>query len=162
MRKKKSAKEVFDAPVFTDVAYAQTVYDESMHKLDMWKIGLIVSIASPFIGLGLWMLLNHGLSNDGSVWLMFFMLAIPAFTSYALAGGFRFFFSIFGRVAKFGWFVIPYFPMDVIVELCILVIGFFIMIYLPVIFVLLARWQLVKDRNAAESYLRNVLTSFQE
>ncbi|WP_029231082.1 zinc ribbon domain-containing protein [Butyrivibrio sp. VCB2006] len=63
-------------------------------------------------------------------------------------------FATIANIAHWGWLLVPVFPADVIVGLCILVYGFFAMIALPALYLRLVRNTEKKRLEEAEAFVK--------
>lgn len=146
-KKKKEKAKLFEAVQFEDVARAQRAV--TFAKINQIRILIGLAIALVATGLsayGLW-----GNSENAPLFFCFAcMLAIPA---YLIGGGIGKALKVAWNITKIGWFLIPFFPADLL-----LAIGFFIfslvgLLFVPIIFVGMNFIQHKKTLDAAKSYL---------
>ena len=79
-----------------------------------------------------------------------FILAIPA---YLIGGGIGKALKVAWKITKFGWFMIPVFPADILFSVAFFFISIFFLLFVPVIFVGINYVQHKKTLDAAQSYL---------
>ena len=56
-----------------------------------------------------------------------------ALASYVIGGGLLAAVSFSWSIAKFGWFIIPVFPVDIITGLCGFFLGVYVFLFVPII-----------------------------
>lgn len=78
-----------------------------------------------------------------------FMLAIPA---YLIGGGFGKVLKTAGKLAKFGWLILP-FPFDIFTGLLTFVVSAFALFCLPLFFTFAGFVQCNRDHKAAQKHL---------
>ena len=81
------------------------------------------------------------------------MLILFSILIYHIGGGFGNILSTFKKVAVWGWFIIPIFPIDLVVGLAIVLEGIVLMLYFPRIFMAIHIRSLRKNMAAAEEYI---------
>ena len=57
--------------------------------------------------------------------------------------------------AKFGWFIIPYFPLDLIIGLAAFFIGLYGLFFMPFFTIIHTKKQAIMDLEVADEFLRN-------
>ncbi len=144
MFNKKESRKFFESVQFDTVANAEQVIEKSQKKLEKAKIGLIVSgVATGLSALAFFFPVLNFL-------LIFAFLASVA--AYIIGGGIKIALKTAWKIAKFGWFIIP-FPYDIatgIITLIFAVMGF---MFIPVVFVFVNYLQIKKNLNEAQEFL---------
>lgn len=74
--------------------------------------------------------------------------------AYCKGGGFGKYMKTFGEIAKWGWLLIPIFPVDLCIAFMAVAFGFMLMLYMPIIFISLHVKSIQKNAAAAEDFLR--------
>ena len=145
----KEKKPLFEKMVFDDAQYAQTILSDCETKLERNKIGIIVALLVPIIDIIIAVI--SSLSEVGiDLFSFFFMLAV---VSYIVGGGLKMALKLVWKVTSISWFVIPIFPIDLAIAAVAFFISGAVALFLPVVFVLMTRYQLTQDRDAAKQYL---------
>ena len=128
---------------FNDYAYAMEIKaeaEEQLSKIDkIWLIAIIGSICGVI-----------GLMN-GIVLLVSFIMACVC---YHQVGGFSTAARWSWNFAKFGWFVVPYFPIDLLVGWVCFLWGLFALFFVPFFTVRHLKKQANKNIESADSYIR--------
>ncbi len=137
--------------LFANVIEAQEVIAQGNQKLE--KAGQAKMIA--WIGSGV-SLLTYFLFGASVIlgiisWIIAFGCAV---TAYVLAGGVGKAFKAVWKVAKFGWFVIPYFPMDLFIGALAAGMAAYFFICVPIVIVLISLKQTKRDVMHAYEYLQ--------
>ena len=144
MAKEKEKQGLFKTTQFDDAAYA---------KLKRVNLGLIISaVATVFSIIAFSTINNQKLSGLCS--FSFIVCIVGAIASYIIGGGFGNAVSLAFRISKWGWFLIPIFPVDIIFFFIALEFAILAFFFLPVFFVWMNQLQIKKDKAAAEEYLK--------
>lgn len=146
----KEKKPLFETMQFGDVKYAQTILDECEKKLARNKIGIWVSILGPIIGIFITLLLAYVFHIE-TIGITFWLIA--TIISYWVAGCLWSTLKMGIKVIYYSWLLIPLFPIDIFIAMIVFGFVIFGMGLFPIIFVLLARYQIKKDRDAAAQFL---------
>ena len=122
---------------------------ECEKKLNRNKIGIIVSLLVPVFDIIVGVLFEKLNMGDGALaaWIG------AAVIAYLIGGGLTSALKMFWRVTMISWFIIPIFPIDLFVGGVGFCLAGSIALFLPIVFVLLTRYQISKDKKAAEEYL---------
>lgn len=147
MRKEK--KEFFEEMRFDDVLFAQNTLKECEEKLKRNKIGVIVSLIVPVFDVIVSMILEK--MNMGDTALTYWIIA--AVVAYIIGGGIMSSLKMVWKTTVFSWFIIPVFPVDLCVAFVAFCTAGAAALFLPIVFVLMTRYQIGKDKKAAEEYL---------
>ena len=78
---------------------------------------------------------------------------LPAVPAYLIGGGIIKAIKAAWKITKIGWFLIPAFPVDVLLSIAFFFISLFVFFYLPIIFVGLNYVEHKRAFNTAEEYL---------
>ena len=108
-------------------------------------IGIVLSLATASS--------SGALSNFFGI--LMFIGIILGFASYIIGGGFGIALKTAGRLAEFGWFVVPVFPVDIVVFFFVLMFAVFAFFFIPVVFVGISSKQRQKDYEQAVLYLNS-------
>ena len=79
--------------------------------------------------------------------------ALPAIPAYLIGGGIGKAIKAAWKITKIGWFLIPVFPVDVLLSIAFFFLSLFVFFYLPIIFVGLNYVEHKRALNEAEAYL---------
>ena len=146
MAKKKREKiTLIEQVQFEDVERAKRAV--SLAKVNQIRIliGLVFAVIAT--GFTIFGLFGKG---DGSWLATTILCAIPA---YLIGGGIGKALKAAWKVAKFGWFLIPVFPIDLLIGLVGLIWGGFAFFCVPVFFVGINFIQHKRTLDAAKAYL---------
>lgn len=139
----KEQTKLYEEVEFSDYAYAMEIKadaEEQLNKIDkIWLIAIIGSICGV---IGLW---------NGIVLLVSFIMACVC---YHQVGGFSTAARWSWNLAKFGWFVVPYFPIDLAIGAACFIFGLFALFFVPFFTVRHLKKQANKNIEAADSYIR--------
>lgn len=123
-------------------AYAMQVKAESEEKLQkvkkVWVISIVGSICGAF-----------AFTNVICMMISFIVACI----CYFQVGGIKIAINWSWKLAKFGWLVCPYFPVDLVVGLFAFFIGIYGLFFMPFFTVNHTRKQALMDLEAADSFL---------
>lgn len=146
---KKEKKQLFEQEQFADAVAAQAYLTDCNKKLERSKIGLIVAALVPVIDAIAASILNKMGNGDAAfgVWL------VVAIVAYLIGGGLGTALKLVLRVTSVAWFIFPIFPIDIAIAIGAFCIAGAVALFLPVIFVLMARHQLKLNKEAAEYIL---------
>ncbi|MCR5324604.1 MAG: hypothetical protein K6E85_15215 [Lachnospiraceae bacterium] len=86
--------------------------------------------------------------------ILFIALIVLTVIVYKKAGGFGDFAKMMGRFGKWGWMIVPFFPIDIIVGLGVFMFGIAALLYLTIFFLWYRKRRLNKDIALAEDYIR--------
>lgn len=161
------AKSIFNEQNISDVIYARELADSSRLAIEKTSKGIKISLlamACLYVGVPIASLL---LAIVGKLNVNIFyslVSAIPVIlvlgyiglNIYAVivGGGFIKVLKMGWKVAKWAWFLVPIFPVDLIIALCagyMIIIGF---IFIPVVYLWLMKRQAVKDLKVAETFIQ--------
>lgn len=143
-------KAFFEEVSLSDAMAAQTLKDECERKLERGKIGMWVAAAVPLIdALCVWILMSLELDD-----LLLAVLVVVALAAYILGGGLVSALKMVWKVTWTAYRIIPIFPWDLLVGFCALAFAGGIALMFPIIFVLLSRYQLTMNKEAAEKFLQ--------
>lgn len=134
-----SKKQLFEEMKFDNYQYALDVKKDAEERLakadSVFKLSIIGSI------LGTW-----------------FLYGIPALIigimCYKKTGGLKSAFSWGWKLAQFGWFIVPVFPIDIAVGLVSLIAVPYSLLFCPAVLVYIFKRQAKKDIEQADEYLR--------
>ncbi len=145
MRKKK--KQLIEHAQFNSYAQAKDMVDQSKRRVTRIRIGLIIAaIASCLTAFGIF---GHP-ANPATFYGSAFLLSIPA---YIIGGGFGKALRAAKNLAVFGWFVVPVFPIDLLLLLFTMPLALFCFFLVPVVFVFLNYVQNNADYKEAKKYM---------
>lgn len=148
---KKEKPKFYEEMVFDDVQYAKNAYDNCTKKLQKNKIGIIVSLFAPVVGIIFMNLMSSG-DTDPFVWL-FIPTGIVAVISYIIGGGLLTALKIIWKVTSIAFWVVPTWLFGAIAAWVAFCLTCFVACWFPVVIVLIERYFISKDRKAAEEYL---------
>lgn len=146
----KEKAPLFEKMVFNNVQYAKDIMSDCEAKLAKCKRGMVVATVGTLCGVpGL--LFNGAAPSISS--LLVFTAIILAIIAYSIGGGVKIAFSWAWKLCKFGWFIIPVFPFDLVVGVFAFVIAILAFFCVPILFVWLNKRQLTQNYEAAKQYL---------
>ncbi len=146
MFKKKESNKLFESVEY-DIAKAEKVIAKSQKKIEKSKIGLIVAgVATALTAIAFLVPVLDFL-------IVFAFLASIA--AYIIGGGIKIALKTAWKIAKFGWFIIP-FPYDIATGICTLIFAVFGFLFIPVVFVFVNFLQIKKDLKEAQEFLGSV------
>ena len=134
-----SKKQLFEEMKFDNYLYAVDFREDALERFNkadsVFKLSIIGSI------LGTW-----------------FLFGIPAIIigimCYKKTGGLKTAFSWGWKLAQFGWFVVPVFPIDLLIGFVFLLFVPYSLLFCPAVLVYIFRRQAQKDIEQADEYLR--------
>lgn len=141
-------KQVFTEMRFDDAQYAQLVVEECNVKMKRNLIGIIISLFVPIIDA-----IVLTFVNDDNLVIVLGIIAVVLIGTYLIGGGLSYALKTLWRVTRFSFFVIPIFPINLLIAW--IAVGFtgLVAIFLPIVFILFNRYQIYKDRKAARTFL---------
>ena len=119
MAKTKTKKSLIEKTVFNDHAYALAAKKKAEKRVGMIKVGLIISAVSTLATVFGVKFISSNSTVGG---LLLFVAIIGAFASYIIGGGVKIALSSAWKLAKFGWFILP-FPYDIITGILGFILG---------------------------------------
>lgn len=139
----KERTKLYEEIQFSDYAYAMEIKanaEEQLNKIDkIWIIAIIGSICGVI-----------GFLNEIVLLVAFIMACV----CYHQVGGFSTAARWSWNFAKFGWFVVPYFPIDLAVGGGCFFVGLFALFFVPFFTVWHLKKQANKNIEAADRYIR--------
>ncbi|MCR5272888.1 MAG: hypothetical protein K6E13_07895 [Lachnospiraceae bacterium] len=143
---------------FNDAAYAKSIRDEALVKMEKVKKGLMISgIASLLSVVGL-IIMNvadaHNTSAHGYAYILFMIAICGAMVSYVIGGGFGLALKGAFSLAKVGFWIIPIPFLDLATGLITIVFALFAFLLFPVLCVFISYRQIKNDYEEAEKYLQ--------
>ena len=149
MSKREKTKVIEDIE-FDSEEFAKSVLTEAQDKTEKCKKAMMIGAVSTvcsFIGL-------CTVGSHDNIGMGFFVAAvIIAIVSYVIGGGVGTAVKSAFKVAKWGWYVIPSFPADVFIFVCVLYIAFFAFFFVPILFNFINYRQFKKNLEDAKLYL---------
>lgn len=149
MAKKSKKAKMFEKPEFNSVEEAERLYDKENKK---FKIKLILTILAALGSVGWLIFLNLGNSNDFLAGLGL-VLVIIGILSALICGVVIKTLKLVFKCAEIGWFVVPFFPADLIGAVVGLFVGFFAFIFVPVLVCLATLRQSKINMDEAERFV---------
>lgn len=144
---RKNKKKLIQHTEFNSYAQAKDMVDTSKRRVTRIFIGLIIAaIASSLTAYACF----GNPADPIRFYLFAFLLSIPA---YIIGGGFGKALRAAKSLAVFGWFVVPIFPVDLLLLLFTLPLALFCFFLVPVVFVFLNYIQNNTDYREAKKYL---------
>lgn len=154
--KEKKKASLFETEILDGEEAAKELYERNTKKLERCKLGLIVAvIASVVGGIGLAMqfeLISLPLLIENVIETLLPFAIIGSAISYILAGGILTAIRYSFRIAEFGWFLIPIFPIDLCIGFLALAFSIMTFIYVPIVSVGINYVQTKKNIEQAELY----------
>lgn len=149
----KRQKVMYEEMVFDnyqDAVNVKTKAEETLARIDRVKL---LAILGTVAGIG-WIFLKFD--------LLFFASFILSCICYAIVKCFGGAIKWAVNFSKFGWYICPFFPMDLIILLVFFFVGFFAFFFLPFFVVNGVKKQNTKDLECANEYLGNYQSQTQE
>lgn len=142
-------KTLFNEMRFDDVQYARNTLTECDKKLARNKIGIIVALIVPVFDIIMATIFEKFGMTDSpiGIWI------VAALVAYIIGGGLKASLKMVWRVTMVSWWLIPIFPIDLAIGATAFMMSGAIALFLPIVFVLLSRMQISKDRDAAQRYM---------
>ncbi len=146
MRKREN-KKLIQHYEFNSYAEAKDMVAASEKRLKRILIGLaIAAVSSCMTAYALF-------ANPANPEFFYAPALLLGFLSYIIGGGFGKAFHAAKKLAVFGWFVVPVFPVDLFLMLATVPIAIFCFFMFPVVFVFLNYLQNKADYQDAKKYL---------
>lgn len=141
--KEKKKTTLLETIQFQDLKRAKR--EVSFAKINQLRIliGFLLSIIATYLSF-------RGLVNQSEAWVGGLFLGV---LSYLIGGGLGRAIKTAWRITKIGWFVIPFFPMDILIALVCFMFSMYGLMFIPVFFVGLNYLQHKKTLDAAKRYL---------
>lgn len=148
----KEKTKLYEEMQFDNYAYAtevKAVADEQLRLVSsVWQLSIIGSICGVIAyALGAFF-------GSGKGELALLASFVIACICYHKIGGFLVAAKWSWNFAKFGWFVVPYFPIDLCIGMGCFFVGLFVFFFLPFFVVRHYKKQAEKNIEAADEYLR--------
>ena len=118
-------------------------------KLKRNTIGLIIGALVPVIDAIATVVLTKLDNGDAAVGVWFAV----ALVAYILGGGLGSAIKFVFKLSHIAWLIFPIFPVDIAIAGIVFFIAGGVALFLPVVFILMARHQLKLNKNAAEYLL---------
>ena len=150
MAKTKEKIELIETVGFESVEKAQ-------REVKFAKINMIRTLIGTAFAVLSTVLLLIALFGKNSDYYMY--AALPAIPAYLIGGGIGKAIRAAWKVTKTGWFLIPVFPVDVLLSIAFFFLSLFAFFYLPIIFVGLNYVEHKRALKAAEAYLAQYAVS---
>lgn len=144
----KAKKPLFEQMVFNDVQYAKDTMAICEEKLARNKTALYIAAGGTLCTV-LSFLLTGTVMEEIFVWIAI----CASIVSYIIGGGIKIALSWTWKICKFGWFIIPIFPIDIVAGIGAFIVAVFAFFLVPIVCVWLNRRQISKDYEAAKQYL---------
>ena len=150
MAKKKENVKLIEEAMFDSVEKAQ-------REVKFAKVNMIRTlIGTAFAVLSTVFLLIALIGKNSDFYTYALLPAVPA---YLIGGGILKAVKAAWKITKMGWFMIPVFPVDVLLAIAFFVLSLFAFFYLPIIFVGLNYVEHKRAYNAAQAYLAQCASS---
>jgi len=158
----KEKKPFFTTMEFNSAQYAMDTKAKCEAKLARIKIGMWIAVGVE-IGWLLTYVFRKPFNNMPAeiAGILLLILAIGALAAYIIGGGlgmaFKVTFKIAFAIGWFGWVCLP-FPVDIITGLFLSILAIIMIpvlfVFIPLVLVFCNYYQVKKDYNAAEEYLK--------
>lgn len=150
---KKEREQFFKNITIDDVAMAKTVVEETTENIEKANKGIRIGLVSMALLLAASIIpsTNGILASISAIFEIGWLVTVVM--TYVVGGGIKKAFSIGWKLAKITWFVIPVFPLDIVIAVCMGVAVLFAYFYTPVFFVWLYKRQEEKDLAVAQQYV---------
>ncbi len=143
--KKEEQTEVAQTPLFATTAEAQAYADKAKTKNIMGLIGLALAAVATILS---YLSMASGFEEE-----VYMFVSLPlGILSYVIGGGFGRAIKFAGKVAKFGWRILP-FPTDIVTGIVSFIVATYAFLFFPVVFVFLSFRQHYKDYQEALALL---------
>ena len=150
MAKTKEKIELIETVGFESVEKAQ-------REVKFAKVNMIRTlIGTAFAVLSTVLLLIALIGKDSQYYVY---AALPAIPAYLIGGGIGKAIKAAWKITKIGWFLIPVFPVDVLLSIAFFFLSLFVFFYLPIILVGLNYVEHKRALKAAEAYLAQYAVS---
>ena len=146
-KKRKENAKLFETVQIKNLQHAKRMVALAKANQIRILIGLVLAvIATGFTICGL-----KGMGKDPTMTCMTgFIIAVPA---YLIGGGIFKALGFAWKIAKFGWFLVPVFPVDLMIGFLCLFYSVFCLMFVPIFFVGMNFIQHKKTLDAARDYL---------
>lgn len=132
----------------------ETVFEsveKAQREVKFAKVNMIRTlIGTGFAVLSTIFLLIALFGNDSQYYVI---AALPAIPAYLIGGGIGKAIKAAWKITKIGWFLIPAFPVDVLLSIVFFILSLFVFFYLPIIFVGLNYVEHKRALKTAEEFL---------
>lgn len=145
----KQKVELIEERQFNEAAYAEDVLKLCQMQLEKIKLGMIIAGIATVSSIIMVLTSKIEIISNAC----FIISVIGAIVAYIIGGGFGSAVKFAVKLAKWGWFICPVFPIDILVFIVVLILAIIAFFFLPVIFVFLHYRQVKADKDAAETYL---------
>lgn len=132
----------------------ETVFDsveKAQREVKFAKVNMIRTLIGTAFAVLSTVLLLIALIGKNSQYYTFALL--PAVPAYLIGGGIGKAVKAAWKITKIGWYLIPVFPVDVLLAIAFFFLSLFVFFYLPIIFVGLNYVEHKRALKAAEAYL---------
>jgi len=146
---KKEKVTFFETPKFENKNAAQLLFEKETNK---WKFKVICTIVAGIGSVCGFLIFNNYITNDlvsemaAIIWLIGVIAAI-------LSGSLINYFKVIWKFAKIGWFIIPFFILDILGFVFGGAIGLIIVVLLPVVPAIISLIQAKKNKKEAEKFI---------
>lgn len=148
-KKRKEKEKLFEDIQFQDVQRAKRAVTAAKINQTRIMVGLVIAvIATGLAALGF--LINPD-SDNATIYIGCSMFL--AVVAYLVGGGIGKALKVAWKITKFGWFVIPVFPIDVLMAIVFFIFSIAGLLFIPVVFVGINYIQHKRTLDAAVSYL---------
>lgn len=155
-RRKASMYDEYDFAGYTMAAMTRKqLIVEEQRCLGVRGIAAIASALGAIFGI-----MGLGASSSGIIGLIMSAGLLASFIlsvlTYVRAGGTGVALSWAGKVAAFGWWICPFFPMDILVFIFVFIFAFYAIFFLPILIVNHKIKQCRMGIEAAEMYMADL------
>lgn len=147
----KENKPLFEKMEFNDVQYARDMMSGCEAKLAKCQKAMPFAAVGTLCGVPAF-IFNGAAPRLTSVLL--FVAIVLSIIAYSTGGGIKIAISWAWKICKFGWYVIPFFPVDLVVAVVAFVVAVMGFFCAPLLFVWLNKRQITQDYEAAKQYLQ--------
>lgn len=146
-RKKRKQTKLIEDVQFKDIERAKRAVTFAKVNQIRILIGLIIAlIATGFTAYSFW-------GNADYPPLYICVASLIGVVAYLIGGGIFNALKMAMKITKFGWFIIPVFPADILIGILAFFFSIFALLCVPVVFVGLNYVQHKRTLDAAQSYL---------
>ena len=140
-----SKKQLFEEMKFDNYQYALDVKKDAEEKLEKANSVFKLSILGSILGIFGSFIFN---GVPGVIGLVIGIIC------YKKTGGLKKAFSWGWKLAKFGWFMVPIFPIDLMIGFAFLISVPYFFLFCPALLINILKKQAKKDIEQADEYLR--------
>ena len=160
LMKKKQRKALFDSLEFSSSDYAREIYEKESKKLKFKFICCLISLLTSLCFLII--LLSKKFPSisafidytDESIFLnVIFMVLMGSGWIALIISNFFMIFKLIWHCAWFGWFIIPFYFIDILGLIFGAVFGLYACFFTPVIPCIIGTYQTYKNKKDAEDFL---------